>query len=77
MFASLNACRGFNKSRRDDIEAAFYILIYFINHQKLPWSDFSENLSNLQFQDLVRLRLKRVYTAQLFKMIPLDLQKCL
>lgn len=77
MFASLNACRGFNKSRRDDIEAAFYILIYFINRQKLPWSDFAENLKNLQFQDLVRLRLKRVYTAQLFKMIPLDLQKCL
>ena len=77
MFASLNACRGFNKSRRDDIEAAFYILIYLINRQKLPWSDFAENLKNLQFQDLVRLRLKRVYTAQLFKMIPLDLQKCL
>ena len=77
MFASLNSCRGFNKSRRDDIEAAFYILIYLINRQKLPWSDYAENLKNLQFQDYVRLRLKRVYTAQLFKMIPLDLQKCL
>ena len=31
-FAALNSCRGFNKSRRDDIESAFYVLIYLINN---------------------------------------------
>ena len=31
LFASLNSCRGFNKSRRGDIEAAFYVLIYMLN----------------------------------------------
>lgn len=31
LFASLNSCRGHNKSRRDDIEAAFYVLIYLLN----------------------------------------------
>ena len=42
LFASLSSCRGYNKSRRDDIEAAFYILIYLINGCKLPWSDFEQ-----------------------------------
>ena len=27
LFASLNSCRGFNKSRRDDIESLFYMVI--------------------------------------------------
>lgn len=31
LFASLNSCRGFNKSRRDDVESAFYVLIYLLN----------------------------------------------
>lgn len=32
LFASLNTCRGNTKSRRDDIEAAFYVLIYLLNN---------------------------------------------
>ena len=32
MFSSLNSCRGFNKSRRDDIESIFYILIFMLNN---------------------------------------------
>jgi casein kinase 1 len=40
LFASLNSCRGYNKGRRDDIESAFYILIYLINGKSLPWSNF-------------------------------------
>lgn len=31
LFASLNSCRGFNKSRRDDVESMFYILTYLLN----------------------------------------------
>jgi len=40
LFSSLNSCRGFNKGRRDDIESAFYILIYLLNGKTLPWSNF-------------------------------------
>ena len=32
LFASLNSCRGYNKSRRDDIESIFYILIFLLNN---------------------------------------------
>jgi hypothetical protein len=37
MFASLNSCKGFNKSRRDDIESVLYIIIYLLNKKYLPW----------------------------------------
>lgn len=40
MFASLNSCRGNNKSRRDDIESIFYLMIYLYNNNYLPWRDF-------------------------------------
>ncbi len=40
MFASLNSCRGNTKSRRDDMEALFYLIIYLINGNSLPWKDF-------------------------------------
>ena len=38
MFCSLNICRTTNKSRRDDFESIFYILIYLLNKFRLPWS---------------------------------------
>ena len=46
LFASLNSCRGFNQSRRDDIESAFYLLVYLLNGQKLPWSTFPQKFAN-------------------------------
>ena len=39
MFASLNSCRGNNKSRRDDMESVMYIMIYLLNDNYLPWCD--------------------------------------
>jgi hypothetical protein len=39
LFASLNSCRGNNKSRRDDVESAIYIMIYLLNYNYLPWCD--------------------------------------
>ena len=45
MFASLNSCRGNNKSRRDDIESAFYLILYLLNKNYLPWQDISNDLT--------------------------------
>ena len=38
MFASVNSIRGFSKSRRDDMESAFYLIIYLLNKNQLPWT---------------------------------------
>jgi hypothetical protein len=78
MFASLNSCRGYNKSRRDDIESLFYILIYLLNSSKLPWSDFEHKfLKKLPFKEVLKQRLHVSYTKSLFKMVPNDLLKIL
>jgi hypothetical protein len=72
MFASLNSCRGNNKSRRDDIESVFYLLIYLYNGNYLPWRDFKGT-----FKQMVIQRLQLKVTKQLFKMIPTHLEECL
>lgn len=65
MFASLNSCRGNNKSRRDDIESIFYLLIYLYNNNYLPWRDFKGT-----FKQMVIQRLQLKVTKSLFRMIP-------
>jgi hypothetical protein len=65
MFASLNSCRGNNKSRRDDIESIFYLMIYLYNNNYLPWRDFKGT-----FKQMVVQRLQLRVTKSLFKMIP-------
>lgn len=36
-FASITSCKGYSKSRRDDIESIIYLLIFLLNENKLPW----------------------------------------
>ena len=69
LFASLNSCRGFNKSRRDDVESLFYMLIYLINEEYLPWCDLLNKDPKKPKPDLKYLlqeRLNLRFTRKLF-----------
>ena len=72
LFASLNSCRGNNKSRRDDIESTIYIMIYLYNGNYLPWCDIERKFMQrgLDFKDVLKERLEIEYTKRLFKMVP-------
>lgn len=76
LFASLNSCRGYNKSRRDDIESLFYMLIYLINDEYLPWCDLlsrDPNAGKPDLKQLLKERLNLKYTRSLFTLVPNEL----
>ena len=79
LFASLNSCRGNNKSRRDDIQALMYIMIYLLNKSYLPWGDFHKKFedTSYEFKDFLRERLDLKYTKEVFKLIPRSLRDML
>lgn len=74
LFASLNSCRGNNKSRRDDIQSLMYIMVYLLNKNYLPWSDFNSKFKEYEFKDFLRERLELKYTKEVFRLIPRDLR---
>lgn len=77
MFTSLNSCRGNTKSRRDDVQALFNLLIYLLNDNKLPWSDFCVRFKdqNYEFKDYLVERLKLKYSQRQYKLVPDGLKK--
>lgn len=79
LFASLNSCRYYNRSRRDDIESALYLLIYLINRQKLPWMGLARCFKGkkMHFNDFLQHRMNKTYTHQLFDMVPVEMRLCL
>lgn len=78
MFASLNSCRGYSKSRRDDIESALYILCYLLHDQSLPWSDIRDKVKkSYSFSAILEERLQVKYNHLLFESIPEEVSTCL
>ena len=77
LFASLNSCRGNNKSRRDDIQSCLYIMVYLLNKNYLPWCDFHKKFKDrhYEFKDFLHERLEIKYTKDVFKLIPKDLRE--
>ena len=76
-FASLYSCRGYNKSRRDDIQSVIFLMMYLIDGCKLPWSDLHKKFEGqkYEFKDLVKERLKIQYVQELFEICPKPFKK--
>lgn len=77
IFASLNSCRGYNKSRRDDMQSLIYVMVFMLNGGSLPWSDFHKKFKDrdFAFKDFLRERVDIKYMREFFKQVPQSLRE--
>ena len=54
-YTSVNSLRGFEMSRRDDLEAFYYMIIFFFI-QRLPWQDIKEKSKVLKYHKILTLK---------------------
>mmetsp|Transcript_28525 Transcript_28525/g.51616 ORF Transcript_28525/g.51616 Transcript_28525/m.51616 type:complete len:437 (+) Transcript_28525:58-1368(+) len=67
-YASINAHQGIEQSRRDDIEAIGYVLMYF-NRGQLPWQGFTAATKEEKYQKILECK-KSTTVEQLCKGYP-------
>ena len=68
IFFSLNACRGYEQSRRDDLESLGYMYIYLAKG-KLPWSEDFEKSNIKEFLKKSIFK-KNIFMEDLYKDLP-------
>ena len=61
MFASVNSCKGYNKSRKDDIESAFYMIVFLLNRNTLPWNFLCKD--NYSQKKRIKMRINGSFTS--------------
>ena len=72
-YASINALKGFEHSRKDDLEAAGYILIYFIKG-KLPWQGITSKNKVDRYRKLLKSKIETT-PKQLCEGLPEEFEK--
>ena len=77
LFASLNSCRGYTKSRRDDIESLLYLVCYYLNNKYLPWCDLIRYHGLSDLKTLLKERVDSCSVKTLESMLPSELRVCL
>ena len=56
-YASINALKGYEHSRRDDLEAVGYVLLYFIKG-RLPWQGFTAKNKEERYRKILKKKLE-------------------
>lgn len=70
LFASMNSCRGYSKSRRDDVESLIYMISYYISNKYLPWCDLTRYHGVNDLKSLLQERLEISNIKRLFSLVP-------
>jgi serine/threonine protein kinase len=56
-YASINALKGYEHSRRDDLEAVGYVLVYFLKG-RLPWQGFTAKNKEERYRKILKKKME-------------------
>ena len=69
-YASINALKGMEQSRRDDLESLSYVLIYFLKGE-LPWQNINAKTKDERNKKILEKKME-ISSAQLCEMLPIE-----
>jgi serine/threonine protein kinase len=71
-YASINALRGYEQSRRDDLEAIGYVLVYFLKG-KLPWMGIEAKTKEQKYKKILQKKID-ISTKDLCEYLPEEME---
>ena len=71
-YASINALRGYEQSRRDDLEAIGYVLVYFLKG-KLPWMGIEAKTKEQKYKKILQKKIE-ISTKDLCEYLPEEMK---
>ena len=74
-YASINALKGYEHSRRDELESVGYILVYFLKG-KLPWQRIKANTKEEKYKKILEKKIE-ISSNELCKGLPKDFENFL
>jgi serine/threonine protein kinase len=72
-YASINALKGYEHSRRDDLEAAGYVLLYFIKG-RLPWQGIQVKTKEERYKKILKKKIE-ISPEELCENLPQEFEK--
>ena len=74
-YVSINALKGYEQSRRDDLESVGYTLIYFLKG-RLPWQRIRANTKEEKYKIILDMKMK-ISSKELCDGLPIELEEFL
>ena len=74
-YASINALQGYEQSRRDDLESAGYVLMYFLRGN-LPWQNMKVKTKAEKYKSILNKK-KEISSKELGKNFPIEFAEIL